>query len=124
MGELKMVIVDAQLNKDSALKRELEAKIEKAPGNEELKRLLKNCNERIRVRLAKLQESVPKNEVPIVQPRPKQKQFGVKRPSIKDILMKEYVDGNTNTAELAKKHGLQLTSVRWYISSFRRSDKK
>lgn len=108
-----MAINDSLLNNMQAEKADLIKKLDKNPHSEDLKRLLKNINERIRVRSKKLTtgESTPE---PV-----KSKTVKARTGSIKEQVISAVQAGMTDHQKIADKFGFKPESVRWYLTKLK-----
>jgi len=106
-----MVLKDNKIDQFNKERQDLLRKLDKSPDDEDLKRQLKNVNERIRVRTKKLEEDPSIAEIVVVKVK------GSRQNSIKATILKAWNDDKLkDSKEIAKKYDFKLASVRWYVS--------
>lgn len=118
-----MAIQDEKLNKDIKEKNDLIKKLDKDPNNDELKRLLRNCKERIRVRTQKfLEDNKPQEELFVEQKKSKGRKIKNfsnvkkdKKPSMK-IVVTDALKSGMSVDEIVEKYKYKKASVQWYKS--------
>lgn len=105
------MIQDQKLNEMQKEKGELLRDEEKQPENNEIKRQIKNLNERIRVRSNKLVE----------KPKLAEEIKPAKTPKKNGRTMKYVVSlmKHQSAKEIAEKTGYPIKSVRWYLWQFK-----
>lgn len=116
-----MPITNADLNKTQKERQDLIRKLDKNPIDEDLKRRLKNANERIRVNTKKLEveTSKPVGRPPIQFELTEKGKKATKKLTQKAILEAEFEKGNLDVRKLVEKHGFKPKNVSWYKSQWK-----